>query len=109
MRTQINLRPDELRLVRSILAAHVPGYEVRVFGSRITGNAKPASDLDLCVVDVPPLSAGTVRRLQTSFSDSTLPFKVDLSCWSNLNEEFRRLVDASSVLLEDTSAEVRAA
>lgn len=99
MNTPLDLRSADLQLVRSILAAAIPSYEVRVFGSRVAGSAKSASDLDLCIIDVPPISPGALRRLQDTFSESTLPFKVDISLYSALNDYFRRLVDASSVRL----------
>lgn len=95
----IRLRPEERDLVRSILAAHVPGYTVLAFGSRVTGSAKPASDLDLCIVDDPPLPSHTLRQLQEAFSDSELPFKVDVLCWSHLSDRFRALIEASAVPL----------
>src|SRR4051794_19732057 len=107
MPSQILLRPEQLRLVRTILAAYVPGYEVRVFGSRVTQRAKPASDLDLCIIDEPPVSATALRHLQDAFSDSALPFKVDVSCRSRLSDAFRRRVDASSVSLDDARSGVR--
>lgn len=43
----IHLRPDQAQLLRSILAAHVHGRTVLAFGSRVAGNVKPMSDLDV--------------------------------------------------------------
>ena len=99
MSTRLNLRPDELQLVRSILAAHVPSNEVLVFGSRVAGKAKPASDLDLCIIDIPPLPPDALRRLHDAFTESTLPFKVDLSVYSDLSDDFRQLVEQSAIRL----------
>ena len=45
----IDLQPDHLALIQTILAQHVPQAEVRAFGSRVTGAARNYSDLDLVV------------------------------------------------------------
>ena len=47
---QIDIKPIELDIVRTILARHVPEREVRAFGSRVSGPAKKFSDLDLAVM-----------------------------------------------------------
>ena len=46
----IDLAPESLAIVRCLLAAQLPECEVRAFGSRVTGNAKPYSDLDLVLL-----------------------------------------------------------
>ena len=48
----IDLAPDQLAIVRRLLAAHVPECEARAFGSRVTGNAKPYSDMDLSLIHI---------------------------------------------------------
>ena len=46
----IDLAPSHLRTVRQLLADLAPECEVRVFGSRVAGNAKPYSDLDIVLI-----------------------------------------------------------
>lgn len=48
----VSLRP--LETIRRILSEIVPEYEMRAFGSRVAGRAKPYSDLDLVVVGEHP-------------------------------------------------------
>lgn len=45
----IDLAAEQITLVKEFLAAHVPGSEVIAFGSRVSGGAKPYSDLDLVI------------------------------------------------------------
>lgn len=47
----IDLRPPYLAEVQRLLHVHVPQAEVWAFGSRVTGAAHDASDLDLVLRD----------------------------------------------------------
>ncbi|WP_022948529.1 nucleotidyltransferase family protein [Methylohalobius crimeensis] len=85
----IDLTAAQLDIVRRILAAHVPECEVWAFGSRVTGKARPYSDLDLAVKCAKPLSLQRLFRLQDAFEESTLPFRVDVADWQRLSDGFR--------------------
>lgn len=99
----LQLEPRHLAAVKEILAEHVPGCEIRVFGSRATGAAKPFSDLDLAILSADPLEARTLRRLKESFEDSDLPFRVDVLDWTSISERFRRTIDERHVVLQVAS------
>jgi type I restriction enzyme S subunit len=89
----IDLMPEQLGLVRDILDRHMPGRQVMVFGSRaVTGRAKPHSDLDLCLMGDAPVPLANMARLNEAFSDSALPFKVDVVIWAELTDEFRTAI-----------------
>ncbi|OGJ56840.1 hypothetical protein A2635_05190 [Candidatus Peribacteria bacterium RIFCSPHIGHO2_01_FULL_51_9] len=93
----IHLQPDQLRLVQTILQAHIPGRQVCAFGSRVLGTAKPASDLDLCIMGEDRLPPAAIDSLRFAFSDSVLPMKVDVVEWAGLKENFRRIIRDSSL------------
>lgn len=57
--------------------------EVKVFGSRATGCARPASDLDLVVF--PPVARRELRDLRFAFEESDLPIKVDVLAWDEID------------------------
>ena len=59
-------------------AAVIPGAEVRIFGSRATGRARPYSDLDLLVVNPSHLIWLQLADLRDQFEASDPPFKVDI-------------------------------
>lgn len=100
MRSKIDLRPEHLRLVQSILQAHVPGREVRAFGSRVSGTAKPTSDLDLCIMGSEAMEAAMLERLIQAFSESSLPYKVDVVEWVKLPPTLRSIVEKQSVIVQ---------
>ena len=74
----LDLSTDQLDTVRRILARHVPGREVRAFGSRVTGRAWRYSDLDLVVMGAEPIPDLTLASLRADLEDSDLPFRVDV-------------------------------
>lgn len=77
-RPMLDLTPAQLALVRDLLARHLPGREVRAFGSRVTGRNRRYSDLDLLILGDAPVPALTLARLRADLEDSDLPFRVDL-------------------------------
>jgi uncharacterized protein len=89
----LELEPRHLVAVRRILEAHVPECDVRAFGSRVKGRAKPYSDLDLAVMTTSPLPIDVKVRLEHAFTESDLPFKVDVLYWDEIGEGFRRLIE----------------
>lgn len=89
----IELAPEELRIVKDILARHVPGLDVRAFGSRVRGNSKPHSDLDLVVMAPAPMSLRALDALRDAFAESDLPFRVDIQDWSAVSPEFRKIIE----------------
>ena len=98
--TALSVTPSELAIVRAVLARHVPDREVRVFGSRITGNAKKFSDLDLVIMGDDPVEASVHADLAEDFRESDLPFKVDIIDWATTKEHFRRIIDREFVVIQ---------
>ena len=88
----IDLSSEHLRTVRHILSEHVPECEVRVFGSRANGAARPYSDLDLVIVSKEPLENGGLRLLKEAFEESDLPFRVDVLEWHATSASFRKVI-----------------
>lgn len=79
--------------VRNILASHFkghpPGNQVWVFGSRVLGKAKPFSDLDLIVAYGAPAEFGVLHALKEAFSESRLPYRVDVHDWNAIPEAWK--------------------
>ncbi|MGA1286958.1 MAG: nucleotidyltransferase family protein [Rubrivivax sp.] len=96
----LDVRPDHLEIVRRILASHAPGLEVWAFGSRVDGRAGKHSDLDLCLHTSRPLSFTAMGLMEEAFSDSDLPYKVDLVDWSTISPEFREIVTRHKIVVQ---------
>jgi type I restriction enzyme S subunit len=89
----LDVRPDHLVAVNEILRRNVPDRKVWVFGSRVTGKAKPTSDLDLCIVGETPLPYEVSAQLRQDFSDSDIPYTVDLVDWATCSTGFRAIIE----------------
>lgn len=97
----IHLEPRHLKIVRGILKKQLPQCEVWVFGSRVHGrNLKPFSDLDLAVVVDKPLPAKIIAAVEYAFSESDLPFKVDLLDFFSASPKMRRLIRQSHEVIQ---------
>lgn len=96
MTGQIDITPKERAIVLQILNEIVPDREVRAFGSRVTGKAKPFSDLDLAIMGDEPLPLETRARLEEAFSESELPWKVDVLDWALTDIIFRKIIQKQS-------------
>ena len=98
--TSLIILPAHLALVRAILTTHVPNHEVWAFGSRVTGSAKEFSDLDLVVIGEKPLSLAVHANLVDDFSESDLPYNVDVIDWATTDATFRQIIQRSSVVVQ---------
>ena len=92
-RPAIDLSPEHRRVVVEILSRHLPAGTVWAFGSRVRGPAKRYSDLDLAVIARTPVSPRTLAALEEAFSQSDLPWRVDVIDWATSGEGFRRVVE----------------
>jgi predicted nucleotidyltransferase len=65
-----------------------------VFGSRATGRARRYSDLDLAIDASRRLTLAEIARLNEAFSDSDLPYRVDLVDWHDIDDRWRQIIAA---------------
>ena len=77
-RPPLVLTKEQAIAVRDIIERVVPGADVRVFGSRATGRARPHSDLDLLLLHPRRLTWVQRADLRDFFEASALPFRVDV-------------------------------
>jgi predicted nucleotidyltransferase len=88
----IDVSLAHLTLVKKILSRYVPDLTVWVFGSRVRGKVKKYSDLDLVLMTDNPLSLEKMTALQDAFSESDLPWRVDVVDWSRLDKSFQKVI-----------------
>ena len=96
--SQLDLAPQHEKIIRHILSTSLPvNVQVWVFGSRVKGNAKPYSDIDLAidVGHVMPLSL--LAKLSDAFEESDLPFRVDVVDWLTISDSFREHINTHKV------------
>lgn len=78
---------------------------MRAFGSRVTGGARPWSDLDLAVLGRQRLGFERVALLREAFDESTLPFRVDVVDWHAISDGFRVVIERRHEVVQPGAAE----
>lgn len=97
----IDVSPEDLSKVKAILKTFIPSLSVGVFGSRVTGKARKYSDLDLVVFTKKELDFDIYAALKNAFSESDLPFKVDLVDLASLDENFKTIIQNHCILIQN--------
>ena len=97
----IDIELGDWRIVGEILSRFVPDCTVWAFGSRARGGARRYSDLDLALVAEAPLPMDRLADLAQAFSDSDLPWRVDLVELSAARPSFRDRITREKVVLRD--------
>ncbi len=96
----IAISDAEWHIVRDILNKHVSGYPVWAFGSRARHTHKLFSDLDIVVGSDQPLTISTLAALNEAFSESDLPWKVDIVDSATISDAFLSHIETHKVALQ---------
>jgi predicted nucleotidyltransferase len=88
----IDLSSNHLDIVSQILKEHAVGCEVWAYGSRVNGNARKYSDLDLVIKADQQLEQCVLLGLKDAFESSDLPFRVDVLDWNRISDEFKKRI-----------------
>jgi predicted nucleotidyltransferase len=100
MMKKLDIQPRHLETVKAILQEFVPEIEVRAFGSRVRGTAARYSDLDLTLVADQKIDRQKLYRLEDAFSQSNLPFRVDVLDWQRISSAFQQVIERAYVLVQ---------
>ena len=81
---EFGLSERALKLLRDLFATQPALRRAIVYGSRAKGNFRPGSDIDIAL-DAPDLSFHAYQRLCTAVDDLNLPWGIDLSLTSHID------------------------
>ena len=95
----VDLKPAHRAELATILERFLPDRTVAAFGSRTNQTSRHTSDLDLCVFGDLPLSYERLGTLRLAFSESNLPFFVDIVEWTTLSDAFRSAISNDLVVV----------
>ena len=91
----LQLEEKHWNIVHQILSKYP--YKFYAYGSRVKGMARKFSDLDICFQEEIPLSV--ISQLREEFSESNLPFEVELVNWKHMRPKFREMIKEDLVLI----------
>lgn len=85
----------EEKIIKDILRKYP--YDFYYYGSRVKGNFDKASDLDILTNE---LSYSELEEIENQFNESRIPYVVNLSLKSNMDEKFYSLIENDLVKIE---------
>ena len=95
-KSMIDLPSAQLELVRQLIGQHLPGASAFAFGSRVTGKARPHSDLDVAVQRDTAFGWMELATLREALMESDLPIRVDVVDWASASPKFRAFAERST-------------
>lgn len=89
------LRDQDRQRLTALMALHLPGVVARVYGSRVTGMAHAASDLDLALLapNAQPIPFLQLEDFRQAVNDSNIPILVDARDWARLPKSFHTEIE----------------
>ena len=102
MTDRLELPLRHRRELKALLHEHVPEAEVWAYGSRVSGESHPASDLDLVLrgPNLEPLGHGFSDLLE-ALEDSNIPILIQAHDWARLPEIFHREIERHYVVVQE--------
>ena len=104
----LDLKPPDEKAILALLDQYAPSAEIWAFGSRVTGGAHAASDLDLAIRNQPDpdVPHQHINALQRALAESDVTILVDVVDWATIPENFRREIERAYrvVRLPDAAA-----
>ena len=85
----------EEKIIKDILRKYP--YDFYYYGSRVKGDFTKASDLDILTNE---LSYSELEEIEYQFNESRIPYVVNLSLKSNMDEKFYSLIKNDLVKIE---------
>jgi predicted nucleotidyltransferase len=85
----IHISSAQRKTLAALFEQYLPGVLVWAFGSRVKGNFRPDSDLDL-VVFSQNIQSAAVSEFKEALDESSLPFSVDVLVWDEIGQDFQK-------------------
>ena len=81
---------EEEKIILSILEPYKNKYDFYYYGSRVKGNFRPLSDLDILLLSKNDTEIDDIYTLKEAFDESLLPYVVNISY--NIDDKFYNLI-----------------
>ncbi len=82
----------ELEIIKDILLPFREKYEFFAYGSRVRGDFRELSDLDIMIKGANPAKLENIEKLKEDFDNSNLPYIVNIVDYFSLTESFYDII-----------------
>ncbi|WP_053406814.1 nucleotidyltransferase family protein [Persicobacter sp. CCB-QB2] len=94
----LDLSAKDLGILQSILNQYFPDAQAWAYGSRVTGKARPGSDLD--VVVLVPCASPAFYEMREALAESDISVRVDLFVWGEIPGQFQEQIKEAFFILQ---------
>lgn len=79
--------------IRETIRKYLPAADCQIFifGSRVTGENQPFSDLDVGILAPKIIPGHLMVKIQEELENSRIPFKIDIVDFQKVSDPFREL------------------
>ena len=95
-RFTVDLPSEYIDLLKSEIQNLLPNSRVVVFGSRVRGNAKKYSDVDLAILDTNKISTKTLRKIKDSI-DPQIDYLLDIVDYNSVSKDFQEVINQTGI------------
>ena len=88
---------EEEKIILSILEPYKNKYDFYYYGSRVKGNFRSLSDLDILLLSKNDIEINDIYTLKEAFDESILPYVVNISY--NVDDKFYNLIKEELVYI----------
>jgi len=81
---RFGLKKHTIAAIQNVFTKHTDIGQAVLYGSRAKGNYRPGSDIDLTLFG-DALTYAQLNRIETEIDDLLLPYSVDLSLYSQID------------------------
>ena len=96
--SRLFLKPQYLDMLLEIFGNYCPNAVIWAYGSRISGEAHEASDLDLVVKSFND-SSKNIYELKELVNNSDIPIIVDILDYNNIPEAFQKEIEKNYIVI----------
>ncbi|HEY8857530.1 MAG TPA: HI0074 family nucleotidyltransferase substrate-binding subunit [Rugosibacter sp.] len=93
--------------VRAIIIKHVAPQRIYLFGSRVTGDARPESDYDFAF-DAPDATALALEKIRNELDELHTLYRIDVANIANADRRFANRVRMTGLVIYSATKELRA-
>ena len=87
----IDLDEKYINFLKKIISCYLDDYKLYMFGSRVNGNARKYSDIDIAIKS-DKLTSSIKSKIESDFENSTLPYEVDVVDLNTISDDFKNLI-----------------
>lgn len=88
---------NEENIIKSVLEPYKEKYDFYYYGSRVKGDFRFLSDLDIMVMGIELVNLSDINDIKDKFDKSNLPYVVNIADYHSLDEKFYKLIEADLV------------